>query len=171
VTTICSAENMNFDLSASAPLRLPSHGLQIVHRPDPLYHLVLLLLCSATILLALPLSIRSQSQVVEPLVGIPLPELCMMRRTLGIGCPGCGLTRCFIALAHGDVASAWSYNPAGIWLFAIMAFQIPFRSLQLVRIRRRLPEIAMHRTAPIALSIFAIVLLAQWIIRLAGVAF
>jgi hypothetical protein len=140
-------------------------------RPDPLYHGLLLALCAGTLLAALPLAVRGRSQVVLPLIGIPLPELCMLRRTLGIECPGCGMTRCFIALAHGDFAAAWSYNPAGIWLFALMAFQIPFQSLQLVRIGRRQREIALPKAAAVALAVFAIMLLAQWTLRLAGVAF
>jgi hypothetical protein len=169
VTTISAPEEMSFDVRAPVPRQQPSPGWQVEYRPDPLYHVVLLALCTVTLLLAFPLSIRSQSQVVLPLLGVPLPELCMLKRTLGMNCPGCGLTRCFIALADGDLVSAWSYNPAGIWLFAIMAFQIPFRSLQLVRIRRRQPEIALTHAAQIAFAALGIMLVAQWALRLAGV--
>jgi uncharacterized protein DUF2752 len=142
-----------------------------VARPDPLFHFVLLALSSVVLLLALALSVRGQTQVVLPLLGVPLPELCMMRRTMGFDCPGCGMTRCFIALAHGDVASAWSYNPAGLWLFAIMAFQIPYRSYQLWRIRRGRSEIMLSRTAQVVLGTLAVVLIGQWALRLSGVAF
>jgi uncharacterized protein DUF2752 len=148
-----------------------TQAVAVAARPDPLYHLVWLSLCIATLLAALPLTVRSQSQVVLPLVGIPLPELCMTRRTFGINCPGCGMTRCFIALAHGDLASAWSYNPAGIWLFAIMAFQIPFRSVQLLRIGRALPEITLPGAAQVTLGAFAVMLLGQWALRLGGMQF
>lgn len=140
-------------------------------RPDSLYHVVLLALCAATILLAFVLSIRGQTQVVLPFVNVPLPELCMSRRMFGASCPGCGLTRSFIALTRGDLAAAWSFNPAGILLFAIIAFQIPFRLWQLSRIRRGLAEIALSRSAPVALTAFAVLLIAQWALRLVGVAF
>ena len=66
-------------------------------------------------LTALALSVRDRSQVVIPFLKLPLPELCLMRRLASVDCPGCGLTRCFISLAHGDLPAAWSYNPAGLW--------------------------------------------------------
>jgi uncharacterized protein DUF2752 len=159
--------------------RVPAHqdsaaaarGHRFMARPDPLYHRVLLLLSGGVLIVAALLSVRGQSQVVVPLIGLALPELCMMRRTWGIDCPGCGLTRCFIALGHGDVASAWSFNPAGLWLFLIVAFQLPFRTYQLWRIRRGQAELMLSRTAQVALSLFVIALLVQWALRLGGVRF
>ena len=100
-----------------------------------------------------------------------LAELCAARRLLGLSCPGCGLTRSFISLAHGDLATAWSYNPAGLWLFAIIALQIPFRSIQLFRIRHKQAEISIPWAAQFVLLILAIALLSQWTLRLAGVSF
>jgi len=138
---------------------------------DSLYHIVLLALCSGVLLLAFILSIRGQTQVVLPLVNVPLPELCMSRRTFGLICPGCGLTRCFISLVRGDVATAWSYNPAGLLLFAVIAFQVPFRVWQLIRIRRGSPEVALHRTAYVALATVAVLMIGQWALRLIGVPF
>jgi hypothetical protein len=140
-------------------------------RPDPLYHAILLGLCACVLLAAFFLSVRDGSQVVLPLLHIPLPELCTARLLTGFGCPGCGLTRSFISLAHGDIATAWSYNPAGLWLFAIMALQIPFRSYQLWRLRRGQAEIELRGAAQPALLIFAIAVLSQWTLRLAGVSF
>jgi hypothetical protein len=140
-------------------------------RPGWLYHVVLLALSGGVLLMALLLSIRGQSQVVLPLLNVPLPELCMSRRMFGLSCPGCGLTRCFISLARGDVGTAWSYNPAGLLLFAVVAFQIPLRAWQLWRIRGGLPEVVMNGTAQVALSAVAVLMLGQWALRLMGVAF
>ena len=140
-----------------------------VTRPDPLYHGVLLAISSAILALAVVLSVRDRSQVLLPWLNIPLPELCLMRRTMGFGCPGCGMTRCFISLAHGDWAAAWSYNPAGLFLFVVVALQIPFRSWQLWRIRRGLPELRTGVLAQVFLAAFASALLGQWALRLAGV--
>jgi hypothetical protein len=140
-------------------------------RPDPLYHGVLLAMCSAIVVLSFLLSVRNQTRVVLPWVNVPLPELCMMRRMTGLGCPGCGMTRCFISLARGDVAAAWSYNPAGLLMFAVIAFQIPFRSLQLWRIRRGLPELRTGLAAQIILITLAAAMIGQWALRLAGVQF
>lgn len=57
----------------------------------------------------------------------PAPETCFARAGLGIPCPGCGLTRSFVSLAHFDIASAWNYHRLG-WLLALVTVaQIPYR--------------------------------------------
>jgi hypothetical protein len=138
-------------------------------RADPLYHAMILALCATVLLLAGALSVHGGTQVVVPLIGWPLPELCTTRRFLGLACPGCGLTRAFIALAHGNVAAAWSYNPASLVLFGVMALQVPLRSMQLWRIRRGAPEISLGVLGHIAVGAIIASLLAQWSLRLAGV--
>ena len=95
-------------------------------RPDPMYHAAILALACGVLVLAAVLSVRKSTEVLLPVFGVPLPELCMSKRYLGFDCPGCGLTRCFISLARGDLAAAWGYNPAGLWLFGMLAAQIPF---------------------------------------------
>ena len=141
----------------------------VTNRADSLYHGVLLAVCGGGLALAVLLSIRGSTQVVVPFLGIPLPELCFLRRFTGIGCPGCGLTRCFISLAHGDLNAAWSYNPAGLLLFAIIAFQVPYRAVQLWRIRRGLAELQPGAVAQVALGVFAVALMGQWALRMLGV--
>ena len=140
-----------------------------VPRPDPIYHGVLLALCTAVICLAFVLNVRSGSQVLVPFLGTPLPELCTFRRLTGAGCPGCGMTRCFIALGHGDLRSAWSYNPAGLLFFALIAFQLPFRSLQLWRIRQGRPELQTGWLGQMVLVVLASAMILQWLLRLCGV--
>jgi hypothetical protein len=141
------------------------HQLPLSLKPDTRFHCLLLALCAGVLLAAALLSVRGTSSVVLPGINLPLPALCMSRRVLGIDCPGCGMTRCFIALAHGDVAAAWSFNPAGLLLFAMMAFQVPYRTLQLWRIRRGQAELSLPRTAQLALIVFAAALLVQWVVR------
>jgi hypothetical protein len=131
-------------------------------RPETSFHCALLVLCAVVLLLAWVLGVRGGTSVVLPGIGLAIPDLCMTRRLLGIDCPGCGMTRCFISLAHGDLASAWTFNPAGFWLFAMMAFQLPYRTLQLWRIRLGKPELALHRVATWSLAVFSALLVAQW---------
>jgi hypothetical protein len=92
----------------------------------------------------------------------------MLRRVTGMSCPGCGLTRCFISLAHGDIAAAWSFNPAGLWLFAIIAAQLPLRSYQLWRINHGRRELQLAHYGTIAFGVFLVALLSQWVLRLAN---
>ncbi len=41
------------------------------------------------------------------------PVLCPFRHVTGLPCPGCGLTRSWVALGHGDVSSAFGFNAFG----------------------------------------------------------
>lgn len=41
------------------------------------------------------------------------PVLCPVRRATGRPCPGCGLTRALVHLAHGDLRAAVRYHPMG----------------------------------------------------------
>jgi hypothetical protein len=149
---------------------MSTHQRGTVRQGDLLYHGVLLSICCCVLLLACVLSVRSATQVVVPLLGMPLPELCFMRRFTGLACPGCGLTRCFISLAHGNVAAAWSFNPAGLLLFAIIALQVPYRLVQLWRIRQGFHEIEPGVVVQLSLGGFAIALVGQWALRMLGVA-
>jgi hypothetical protein len=61
---------------------------------------------------------------------VQLPDTCMSRRIFGISCPGCGLTRSFVAMAHGEFYLATSANPMGPVLFVLCCLQIPYRVLR-----------------------------------------
>ena len=47
--------------------------------------------------------------------GTPLPEVCHFKAVTGIPCPGCGLTRSWVAAVRGDVADSVLHHPLG-WL-------------------------------------------------------
>ncbi len=136
-----------------------------VQQPETSFHWAILLLCCFVLGLSAALAVRGSTRVVLPGMELAVPELCMSRRLVGIDCPGCGMTRSFIALAHGDVLGAWTYNPAGPLLFAVMAFQVPYRGLQLWRIRRGRPELSLSNVASVALLGFAVMLIGQWVLR------
>ena len=57
--------------------------------------------------------------------------VCPMRLLTGLPCPGCGLTRAFLAFFSGNPAKAWSCHPLfaavliGIPLFAILRYITP----------------------------------------------
>jgi hypothetical protein len=77
---------------------------------------------------------------------LPTP-ICWMRVVTGIPCPGCGSTRCLLALSHFDVAQAFRFNPmtfltcvgAVIWFIAWTAdvyWQAQWRARFLQPLRR-----------------------------------
>lgn len=161
------------DPATDAPRPIPhtSDGPAVVdaeHRPGQALSLHASLLGLALVVfgLALVLRVRDDQQVLLPVIGLPLPELCTFKRTSGLDCPGCGMTRCFISLAHGDLARAWRLNPAGLLLFAMLLFQVPYRSLQLWRVRTGRPEFELHRWGTLALASFGGILLVQWAARI-----
>lgn len=45
------------------------------------------------------------------LFGYELPVACALRAATGIPCPGCGLTRAFVFLVHGQVAAGVAVHP------------------------------------------------------------
>jgi hypothetical protein len=153
------------------PSDLPAPRGTPIPRPDPLYHTVILVICTGVMILSLLLSVREERQVLIPLLGTPLPELCMTKRWTGLGCPGCGMTRSFISLGHGDLRAAWHYNPAGPMLFAILAIQVPLRLVQLARIRRGVPELRFGWLTQVVFGLLGAIMVGQWVLRQLGVAF
>jgi hypothetical protein len=109
---------------------------------------------------------RRCGEVVVPLLEIPLPASCAFRGLTGIPCPGCGLTRSFVSLAHGQWRAAWSYNPAGWFFFAIVLFQLPYRACQMIRIGRGRQPLQVRRAGQCVAWGLLLVLLLQWLASL-----
>jgi hypothetical protein len=89
-----------------------------------------------------------------------------MKRVTGLDCPGCGLTRCFISLAHGDAASAWNFNPAGVLLFGMLVAQIPYRLAQIWRVKNGRGEWRHRRLSVVLTVVFVSLLMIQWFWKL-----
>ena len=87
--------------------------------------------------------------------------ICPLYSMTGYACPGCGLTRGFHALFHGDVFTALDYN-ALIPLWAVI-FAYVFVSLTLLAVRGK--GLPMWPTAPKFLWTFMIVLLVFGVLR------
>src|SRR5712671_4868428 len=71
-------------------------------------HVIMLLLACAVIVAAFGLQVLPDGDGVSirEVSVAKLPPLCVARPYLGVKCPGCGLTRSFVYLAHGDVWSS-----------------------------------------------------------------
>ena len=87
--------------------------------------------------------------------------VCPIYALTGFACPGCGLTRGFHALFHGDLITALDFNVLiPVWA---LIFVYVFISLTLLAVRgRRLP---MWPTTPRFLWTFMIVLLVFGVLR------
>ena len=92
-------------------------------------HRGMLMLC-CVVLAATPLLkvLPNQCVAVRWSDSLVLPPSCPSREIFNVNCPGCGLTRSFIHLAHGDWESSLRVNRVG-WLIMLMAaVQIPYRA-------------------------------------------
>lgn len=46
-------------------------------------------------------------------------DTCAFHAMTGLPCPGCGLTRAFVALSHGQLREAWALHPFAFPLYAL----------------------------------------------------
>src|SRR5262249_25787326 len=145
--------------AASVPLSTPAPIGSRVR-----YHATILVIASAVLAASFLLEIPDPESVA--FFGVPVPGTCTLRRFTGYPCAGCGLTRSFVALAHGRVADSLRFHPVGIVLFGLMLAQFPLRAAQIHRIRTGRPEWDLS-----ALSKFwwvlIVAMVVQWLWRLA----
>ena len=132
---------------------------------DQAHHWLILLGATAVMFLSFGMNIRGERNVVLSLVNHPVPELCALYRITGIDCPGCGLTRSFISLAHGQPSRAWHYNPTAFVLFPLFAIQLPYRSIQIWRVNTDQAEWDATLFHWIWAPVLAM-LLSQWVVKL-----
>jgi hypothetical protein len=87
--------------------------------------------------------------------------VCPLYAMTGFACPGCGLTRGFHALFHGDIPTALHFN-AMIPIWAVI-FGVAFVSLGLHAIRGR--GLPVGKMSPHWLWVFMIVLIVFGVVR------
>ena len=128
----------------------------------------MLVLCAIVVTLSLVLSVGTDGQGVAPLglTSLRLPGLCPMKGLTGVPCPGCGLTRSFVATAHADLGAAFGFHRLGPLLFAAVATQLPYRLLRLLAGRYNestTPDRVIWLTANRVAAVIAIGLLTSWL--------
>jgi hypothetical protein len=90
------------------------------------HRMMLVTVCGVVVLAGL-LRVRSDQQVeLRGLSGYPLPETCWSRRLFHVTCPGCGLTRSLIYLAHGDWRASLATHRLGIVMAVAILAQFPY---------------------------------------------
>src|SRR5262245_42402323 len=96
--------------------------------PTPRRHREMLVISCLVIAASFALAVRPQERV--SLAWAPelqLPPLCMSQELFGVSCPGCGLTRSFVHLAHGDWRASWETHRLGWLLAGMVLLQLPYR--------------------------------------------
>ncbi len=82
--------------------------------PERSQHHVALLVSTLFALLAIPIMAR-------------IPHICLMRKVLGIACPGCGISHSLTAILRLNPVAAWEANPAGLGVASVFCFQLVAR--------------------------------------------
>ena len=103
-------------------------------KPDPAFDTTLVLLSAAILVASFMLSLSPAGHV--SFLGLSFPESCPTKLVFHRDCPGCGLSRSFVALAHGDLEASWRFNRIGPLFFLLVALQIPYRSYLLLPRRK-----------------------------------
>ena len=136
-------------------------------RQTALPHLVLLAMAIGIIAISFAMRVggANSESVYLPWMDTPLPPSCSARLALGISCPGCGLTRSFIAISHGQFQRAWNLNAASFLIYSFVLVQIPWHLFQISRLRKNVPTIrSLWIYIPLVTCAVAIVL--QWLVRM-----
>jgi len=112
------------------------------------------------------LSVRGEREVVVPIINRPLPGTCTFHRLTGWNCPGCGLTRSFVSLAHGQLHRAFHFHALGVVLFALVVWQIPYRLWKLRHVGRQHPARTFGILQKWAIVGLVVLLILHWLIRM-----
>src|SRR5262249_14028529 len=94
----------------------------------------MLALAIVVVVLALLLTVRPDGKVAFFfLPDFAAPATCTSYEWFGMSCPGCGLTRSIVFLAHGDWLASWRMHRIG-WIMALAILaQFPYRLASLRR--------------------------------------
>lgn len=128
------------------------------------WHYAMLAITITIVVLSLILSVRDDQRIIiTGLSGYPIPETCWMKNLFHCDCPGCGLTRSFVHLAHGNWRQSLAVHRIG-WLLAIaFLVQIPYRWIVL----RNPAWTVGSRWSKGIFIFFVVALIVNWLINLA----
>jgi len=91
---------------------------------------------------------------------------CAFKNTIGVPCPGCGLTRSFVAVSHGRPATAFREHPLGVFIYAGLAVYMAKWALE-ASIRRRLLARLEERARVPVLWALVLGMMGVWLCKLA----
>jgi Protein of unknown function (DUF2752) len=97
--------------------------------------------------------------------GTPVPGMCWLHAATGVDCPMCGMTRSFVALAHGDPLQALRFHPAGPLLFVAMIALVI--AVSVIAVRRAQPLVDRQRFLQVFQAV-AVLTLALGVFNMAG---
>lgn len=129
------------------------------------YHGLIAAISIGVLVLAATMRSEGPSDVFLPGMKVALPDICLTKSVLGVPCPGCGMTRSFISIAHGQWRRAWDFNPASFLMFVFIAGQLPWRLWQIRRILHHQVELD-PIIFFIPMVVMVVLLFTQWVVKM-----
>lgn len=128
-------------------------------------HGILMVCCAMVVFLAAFLDVVDGNAVRVPYLNWTLPELCNTRRWLGVECLGCGLTRSFIHMAHGNLTEAWNLHAVGAVLFVVIVACVPLEFANWIRALRGQHALVSEKGFERAVIVFLVAMVVHGLIR------
>ena len=95
------------------------------------------------------------------------PTLCMVKQLTGFDCPGCGMSRAFVHLWHGDITTAITFHPLVLVVVPVLLVLWICLAIELLagrEILSNLPSRAVNRASICLAAAFVLV----WLVRTAA---
>lgn len=94
--------------------------------------------------------------------------LCPFRAVTGLPCPGCGMTRAFCALGHGDLSGAFGYNVLAPFVFAAALLVWAHALATVLGLDSARAALERLKPTPRVAGLMLAVTLAWWVVRLSA---
>ena len=151
------------DPRLSAPVAPEERRREIRNRQLRERHWTMLVGAIVVVAAAFMLRLRDNETVAVKWLGVDLPPMCVSRSLFHVECPGCGLTRSFVALASGEYTRSVRFHRLGWILAAAVVVQIPYRFFALRALRFHVPL----RAWPVWLGYLVVVaFVVNWLVNL-----
>jgi hypothetical protein len=98
--------------------------------------------------------------------GLPGFVLCPFRALTGLPCPGCGMTRAFCAIGHGDFAGAFGFNPLAPFVFAAALLVWAHALATVLKLDPARAALERLKPTPRGARVMLAVTLVWWVVRL-----
>lgn len=97
---------------------------------------------------------------------LPGYSLCLFKNLFQTDCPGCGLTRSFVAIGRGQLMQAWKFHPGGLFLYAFFLSLLMTEAYKVLAGKTDEVPFYYRKITPWLASGLAIFFLLSWLYRL-----
>lgn len=126
-----------------------------------------LIACLSIVLASFALNPSPTRDAGVSILGFSLPSTCPSYIFFKTPCPGCGMTRSFVATAHGQFHNAFAHHRVGPFFFLFVFLHIPYRLYLFNRGPIPLPRwiTFLEQTIPL---LFLLAILTNWVFLISG---